>query len=1815
MKTGKKVLAFVLAVCLLIGMPMSVEATGKVDQSFLLASAYEMPETWGTRAGSFDRAKTLSLYFTGAPLAVNTAGLRAVLAVAGKDTNKALSDEVYNGEPFIEGTLVANTAQQGTNNIVFVMGGALSAANLRSETKTNKLKIDKTAFDGDIDTIAEMVTLAEMSMGRLVFRIMDTSEAAGDGVIDGITKNGTTKLPATLTCTKNGNSGSAYDAVSVDVATYERGEMRLVSAVFDESARTLSLGFSGIVQYSGRANDDQYCGVRVVNHKGQFMGYDPDTKEFFLYNNGSTAYTSLTIKRDTAFYNNTRSKINTLTAADTEKIAAMIDRVAEYNATKTDAADRMRVVYLIQEGDQSKLKTAVGDNQFNGYVDVMWRKDTLAPLVADHSFNENGQNQRDVAMAELKTPEQVAAQASASVTMTGAKLVATDSKNSYLVMTFSEPVKGLNSHIDGYYGRSRQYWLCLYNGKDQLMNNNNGKLAVSGGTALKWQIEDVRMFDTAGARWVGTVKAAADKGNTATYAGLMNYLSTLKTEDGGNLIVNGELADGYFLQASAWDSLDDGSNTEGGANAGSRWSFNGLVDHITSLDGTKKLYASCHDTANARDIERAVCDVTDGGKAVTISKVEVYNNNQYLLTFNQPTVMTGSDYYLGVRVTTDGSATANPAGGYYQWKFTFAPYGDEGTQFIGTCNEKGYDEMAAIAQAQGKAVKLTFEDSDIRRSTGATRGRNRGIDGVYAQADPDARLLNTQANGFGDRTYMTVQAVNEEFIAVEEVKSPAGNQVVMTFSEPIGDFDGLTVTLTDQGQTYPATGVTVSGKKATFTFDSTTLTQDARIFIRDNDTDSRIDLGVTKKLFANYAPDTAVYAAQALVSVVSTEQISRNELVVRFSEAVDLKQKADGGPFMGLRLLDERLSLVWAKKDATGTTVQGAEGDGVSQAMQTAALSWDFTDDSRTAVKVVFPENIDIAAMILNTGWPASLADYKTYFVIEEKTQTAAEKNNFKISNITAAGDPTKQLEANKTGADGLALEVTNLMHDNCITVSDAEITGENEVSFKFSHAVNLGIKNLQGKTGTYYAGFRFVTDGGALYFYNPVTGMPTLEQNTKNAQGRQMYVHAVTGEPTIDSWVLVGGDVVENQKMQNSAMQWGAYLGYTDKTNTAMTAHLRPSTQFGGVYDLNALLNPTGQLKEIMDRVSGKIILRLEEKNDAEQGITCTKNGLIDSFTGKDGTGIMASPYQANWNDGLDLEIVGEPIVGGLTVEKVEIIADNQIKATFSAPIAFVTADGKDAPPFVALRLYNSDNKLIFWNPYLKEFTTTEPMLDENGKQLYRNQHGYTLEREGIGPDGTWIKFGTQYNTAMQWKGSWKWADESHTAVIYTLSGGEKLPVKNITEIIGYDFNKFIEGSYLAFDIEEDTPGMIEANGHVDNIVRADNPKIALDANFFPNNRDSFLLTFDQLELKYKPTKLTAKTEVINDRQIRVSFTQPVDITFDPFIAVRMIDKDGNLIWTGVENKSTPLQWKGSWTWDDESHRSLTWTIGADGHLGGVTLYELANWVGALGRYKDVGCWKFVIEEEEDPNDPIGRHNGLVDNVVSKDRTLHLASTYSKGLDGILTELDADVLKGEYPTLASAQAIDDQTIKLTFSQPVNIDDDVQLGVRYLTAAGESDVLTNGKSALFKGDWKYADESKTQVIWTLNSPNADNLTDIFNYNGEFMWNSDSRVAFVITDAEDRRVDAAALRIIGVRDLADKLHLKANFATKDYPMAQLDIEVLYDLPAPEAQADGPQAPVRYITNYTAYIVAAAAVAVVGSIVVVAATKKRKGGDRA
>lgn len=712
-----------------------------------------------------------------------------------------------------------------------------------------------------------------------------------------------------------------------------------------------------------------------------------------------------------------------------------------------------------------------------------------------------------------------------------------------------------------------------------------------------------------------------------------------------------------------------------------------------------------------------------------------------------------------------------------------------------------------------------------------------------------------------------------------------------------------------------------------------------------------------------------------------------------------------------------------------------------------------------------------------------------------------------------------------------------------------ATITGQNSFTFTWTKPVNMG----DG-----YRGIRYVDENGNLLYYHADTDTVSTATN-------------------------------------GQALQWTTVLEYANDAKTKVNGRLGGAGLYG-VHDLADLLEPAADSEwgKIKAKYNGTFKLCMEEKGNAIQG-------YVETYQGADGSPIIEYPLRdAGW-DGIYIDIKGEVIKGELSVVSVKAISDAVIEVTFSGPVEFLSN------PYTALRFYQG-SELVYYNTLTKEFTLATKQVNADGQLMYTDADGNPTT-ESASADGS-VVYKQIDNMPMQWAATILNISKDKTVVRYVIGGRVGAPVNGITDLLAYDWEA--AGGKLLFTYEENGDDARTFDQHINNIVRADDDRIALEGNLFNGRLDRARFEVEQV---YTPVTITSKATVISDTQIRIDFSQPVNVDENTYMAVRMLNKkDMNLMWSGKANVSVAYQWPGTWEYANNAKTAIVWTINPSRSIWGAkNLYDLLNWAGPLVRYKSQGDFYFVMEEKNTADKPTGRLNQLVETVASLDGTNHLVGNGGTGYDNRYMTLNAKPLSGEELKLESVTAVDEHTLKVKFNRPVAFkegDEKVSMAIRYLTESGDSETLTDGKTAIFKGDWKYDENDKSVVIWTLNSKHTDSLTELLTYSGKFKWNSSARCAFVITDTNaDYYCPYRSLRINGITDQSGVHHLVANYSTDEYMMAQMDITVGYELPTVTIE---PEQKIEYYTDYMTYTLVSAglALAFVAAAVVVVVTKKKE-----
>lgn len=1084
----------------------------------------------------------------------------------------------------------------------------------------------------------------------------------------------------------------------------------------------------------------------------------------------------------------------------------------------------------------------------------------------------------------------------------------------------------------------------------------------------------------------------------------------------------------------------------------------GLVDNITSADASRILKANVGDAMAAVKVD----DVTT--KAVTVEKVEIIAERKLKVTFSEEVKMT-SNLQSMVRLTdADGFMLAYDNGNYnkksgtwIQWTGTFAPVeGSSDDEWIATMtwvsnSAKSFGATLSFTRIletwekewknKGYVLNFTLEDGGLR-ANGLIEQIESVATGRKLVAD---NLLGGNAEKAGWNDFTHTDICRGEFFEsaapqVTEVKQYAKNSVLVTFNQPMF-FHNITL-----AQPYIGLRL-VSDSTMTVCYINAATNK------------------ITHSLYASYEDGAPQYWNTV------TKSATRDEIC----------------------------------KDANGNIQYDANNNPIKNPRrQNTVVQWnsvgkELINDGKQMI-VTFAEGIDVAALVNED----SLLDYmkngySIMFCIEETdTKDGTFMNDDRLIHnfVNAHG---RQLLANKPigGNNGVLLPVTLIDPEAPVTVIESKITGETEITFRFSEPVDFA---------------------GNMH-------MALLR-----------YVDKTTGR-------LI-------QTTEDGYVQWSGVLRYADDTKTTVIWTLRPNNpanknlkkaSLGEVFDLC-------KTKDSLKNLNGTFALCLEETSN-------TTTGFIDTFYAVSGKGIEAQPYLPGWSDGIYIPVnPAQAIRGELDIVKVEAVKDNELVVTFSDPVTI------QADPWFCVRLFDAKNTMIMDDKTPMQWGLTVVSLSKDGKQLR-----------------------------------------------LALSSNNKMKQLSLTEILTHDWSSYGEGAHIRFFVEEKNAPMVTYSGHVDNISLASDGRIRLDATDY-NERDGAGMA---ITMGYEPVTIKTTATVANESQLRISFSHKVELTGDVYMALCYVDDNYNLLTHLGLGKHYP-QWGGTWKWENDSHTSLIWTMSA-GMYGCKTISDVVNKTGMLAdMYKDAKVMFRIEEKKTDAFEAIG-WTGLVDNISACNGTVHLPAL-GNGMDRhFITLSNTKALAGDEVTLTGIKATDNKTLELTFSEPVAIKDGEEapiMAIRYLTASGDTEVGVDGRTLSFTGSWKYKDESKKVIVWTLDEAKAakrgaTSLDDIFTYSGVFRWNEGARIAFVIMDKEENALTGASMRVGGITDLSGYRNLVAN-KSGEVAQVQMDIEVGYELPVVVEEV----VETVYVTNYLLGIIGGGVLAVAGIVVAVIVIKKKK-----
>ena len=599
----------------------------------------------------------------------------------------------------------------------------------------------------------------------------------------------------------------------------------------------------------------------------------------------------------------------------------------------------------------------------------------------------------------------------------------------------------------------------------------------------------------------------------------------------------------------------------------------------------------------------------------------------------------------------------------------------------------------------------------------------------------------------------------------------------------------------------------------------------------------------------------------------------------------------------------------------------------------------------------------------------------------------------------------------------------------------------------------------------------------------------------------------------------------------------------------------------------LSSLVDILGYKGELETLKGGGYSWKVCIAERAATGLSVITNNLIDNISGAsrpkkmDATVSKANSAEAAY---VLLEWREMPETK-LNVTSVTAISDRTAIITFDAPVEITGS------PWMAMGLVDEKNNLIFKTPEGKPTTT---------------QKG---------------------NTSMQWGGAWQWYNEEHTQILWTMARKNHTGVLNLTDLFNYRGLDDFKDYQIKFRIEEAGADAAGNDLHITNITLAEDSRIHLEANFaMAADR-----MWTDVKIDYDLTHIISTSRIVNDTQIMITFSEPVEITGTPFIALRFVE-DGMLMWDGEPNVSFAMQFTGTWKWANEAHTKILWTMNGGNRYGANNIYEVYHYANGLVRF-DGAEIAMCIEEAA----PAGvGTTGVLENISSLDGTRHLVSTEPTGNDKIFMT-PSGTLPEEELKIEKVVAVDDMTLEITYSGPIVFatgDAEPSMAIRYMTESGDTHVVTDGKSAIFRGTWEWKEGTDNVMIWTLDtakSRGAESLTDIFQFRGNFKYNKGALILFCITDPETEDNVPFTNRVLGVTNPDGTAHLKAT-KISEFGTSISEIDIQYQLPALEGETstdDAPQVIRRPDYTVTCWISGGiVAVGLVAMIVLLAVKKK-------
>ncbi len=866
MQKMKKVLACILTLCMLIGMPLSlnVAATGDPNttptpQTARLAQALLIPDSWDSDLPS---NRSVQLYFNctvtanPAPVAyialVDSRGLCYVVDPATGTLNTGSTVTIWDADFDASGAVILRSPQDQIRNYhpnCDTLSEILALAEKTGLTPVVRLRESGETIDHEGEVIQyPNNTVYGMNVGSTGQGMLSTPNGVDAG---GCASNGQVRL--NVDPAENG-----YDYIDVTITTVDQAPSLKYVETNGSMIRPI---FSEAMYWDGRSADANPTHLRVVNSKGQIMYTDGisyewvKTSGYYAIGDYNNTEDTLGLYHNTFFTSGSPTSVHSLNAIPYN--GATRDWTSVYNhcVEECNALNQSRFngetysVALVIEENANALSNNGNEFAGNYRLDSMWTAD-MVPLMATHT-DESG----DRVVVPLCTSAQIEREAASDpdlLTLKSVSISSTPGLPDHVIVEFSKPVATLGYNFAG---------IRLYEA--------SGWVPTIDGSSAQWPVSKWEKYNTSGTQWIGEVET---RYAINTFSQIEEWLigKGRASRTGDTLtMLNGNRLEFAFV--ARYGAANDRFVTE-----------------MHATDGTP-LFANDSPFLNAGE-DRAYVSHNKFNRfqSVNIEQVTVYADKYVLIDFDQDVTWNRSLFYNGLCVYDREKSTLTATNGtdyaplgtsgyntnlqkaFTSWEY----YGNRKDIVVATLPDGAYSDLA---QHLTKANAISPERYALSiRLEDYTENRPNAIDGITHLGGGMSHLYTSSSAKrsilYSIATHHSEDVANAQ---LTQVRLIASNKAILSFSTAVTAVDMDHIHLVSGNQTYPITSAEVDGNYVTVTFNEMELHDGMGIRI-DGGADYRLPASVVTTengavVFANETANSAYLTADITEAVANVK--------------------------------------------------------------------------------------------------------------------------------------------------------------------------------------------------------------------------------------------------------------------------------------------------------------------------------------------------------------------------------------------------------------------------------------------------------------------------------------------------------------------------------------------------------------------------------------------------------------------------------------------------------------------------------------------------------------------------------------------------------------------------------------------------------------------------------------------------------------------------------------------------------------------------------------------------------------------------------